>query len=639
MERISPKCFLNQTSKEVEEQNGVTQGNSLSPRVNNGMVKVGSRYLKDLFERILTEQQYSLPILINILYNCDLKTILKFRTISNIFYHASNQRINDRLSPLAARFIFNLKYDKLNLFFAQPQSDQCKFIEKHNIKVNLEIDCHHLSPPTEILNLHSKTIEGLILKITRTEEFDSILKLNEELFKKIKKIDLQAIKLSPNTCDFIKSFLSSIFARNHCFGTLDFGDIVTNFDFSDCSPIKALECGWPTPSFLNVSNLIFQNISDKINLNLPLELMTSLRNLSINEIQSEAECILSHPCKLSSLSLGVIHKTAMFRISGSSFDSLEYLSVANLEYLNIMCKYIKTFCNLSDLSIGNISDKNNDFELPIRFPKLSTLTIGNIRNSNLNLLFSDSLQNLRCLHLGHICNTTTIGTTTIELPKTLKNLKSLAIDHIQAKLDFISLPECIESISISHVWQNATLNLSCHSKGLDSLFIGSIGKNVKLIFPPSFDNLKDLSLGVVPNNTQWRLLDKMALPKLQNFICGTIRSMSQINLFYKNAQLTELINFNFTEIQSYSQVTIEGSYSILETISFEKLGDRARLQLVGTFHKVKTIFFGDVGDRVFIDLTKGKFPDLEEISFIKKGKKCVLHHNLKVGFCRICENL
>lgn len=389
-----------------------------------------------LFERLWNQMPDT--VLQEILFNCDLKTILFLRLVSTKWSTLAASIVTDnQYSPLANRAIIPFKYSKL--YQPVKQSKQAKFkFAKLNTQVKVKISMDELLSLLSIGNaqslLHSIPEKNLqiVLKIKNLDELNLFCSLlsdqkNKKFITKIVELNLKKIEINDDTIDAINSLLNNLLILPKL-STLSLGDVASD---ATLGLFKA---------FNNLTALSFGNIATDVILTIP-NLPPYLTNLSFEIIWNNAVFNLLHPCP---------HLTTL------SFTTIDEDVTLNLHNL---------FPNLTTVSLESINPNAINSLLSL-FPDITTLALGSIFQ-DLTLVLPDS--KLTTLFLGEIFNNVTFTLTILS-----KNLTSLSVEGIS---------------------ENATLILSNSSKNLLSLSCKTIVENATLNLPNALPNLTTLCLG------------------------------------------------------------------------------------------------------------------------------------------------
>lgn len=310
--------------------------------------------------------QCDLPILSQILFDCDLGSILALRLVSKGFYFASTQKANCLCCALADKAAISFRYqDMYNLNRSMDRSIQEKFnFAKENTEICIISSMNYLLCLSSMLNFRL----GVILNIENLRELNRLQLLLEKqpetkIIGKIKGLNCERLEVNASTDVPINEFLT----KNLIF-------------------------------LPGLTTLLIANIRSNINFILP----DSLHNLSHFTIS------------------GTIFPGAAFTIP-NSLNHLNTLTIGNISQATL--RLPASLESLTVLTIGNI-DSGSTFALPNTLNSLTTLTIGNI-GKGICLKLLGSLNNLKTLIVGNIPEKAIL-----ELPDSLDNLTTLQLGNI-----------------------------------------------------------------------------------------------------------------------------------------------------------------------------------------------------------------
>ncbi len=510
-------------------------------------------------------------IVTHILFNCSLKTILKFRLVSKKSLLDSIKPIKNEPSLLANKAFISFRRSHIYPSVQPKVREKFDFAQESNMPICLTIPLKERSHFSEIFNSIFKNQVSLILTIENLNEINLLQRSlanysNKEFFNMIKELDFEQITIGNETNGPISTLLTSISQNLHLFTNLTklkLGTIAANYAFE----IPDLHDQLPT-LIIGHHDILLSSSS----MSLSIKNIEIGAYLKLNSVQNQF-----HECKEN------------FTLP-NALKNLRKLSIEACLENNTDFNLLSSLSNLRKLSIRELGN-NTNFSLPDTLNKLTTLIIKKIGN-NVIIALPDAFKDLKNLTIGQMRHHLEKDCyVTFKLPKVLDSLEQLTIQYIDSSR--ITLPQ--------------TLN------GLKSLTLGSISEDNILILPGLLDNLASLNITHTWDSSKLKLPN--SLPNL------TLLTIDRVNFQEPDEFMPKVIHkVGVTSIQKKPNLNFIDSFHALTSLSLDGICDYTILEFSDSLNTLETLFIKAIG----LDVTFAVFNSFNKITTLSIEKFCGL---------------
>lgn len=533
----------------------------------------------DLLNRSATQpafktlyDEYS-HLISDVLFNCNLPSILTLRLVSKAFWLASIKNTDTGYNPLLHNAAISFQHDQLHPDINSSIFEKYAFCNNNQMEINVTITLAELLNPSSTLQSLPEDRLKLTLRLTNGNQLNQAQTLflnqpNTKFINKIKTLDLTPLYLKNNATNSINLLFIAI-SQNLAFFSSFTRLLIGKIDGIILQPSKA---------FNNITNLTINTVNTRCVLNLP-DSFNNLKNFTLGCVEDHSTFTLPNSaCNLTKLHIGKIGLACILKFP-PLLNSLTDFSIGTLWKGSVTIDLPLSLDNLINLSIGCVED-NTVFNLPGAI-SLTTLSIEKIKgNANFSLLdLSDSLKTLQNLTIKCVENGATLT-----LPKSIENLTTLHIGKIEPK-STVTLPALLDKLTnffIGSTWDSsAMINLPASLGNLVNLSIDCIEDNTVLNLPIA-NNVAKLTIKKIGRNATLKL---DSLENLDSLTILTINTGCHL-------QLPALKNISILCIEKQAVLNLP-PLDNCTSFSIHKMEEDAAMSCI-TLNSLKSLFIGDL---------------------------------------------